>query len=802
MRFVREGLPLGLGCGRFLVIVSPVFGIVYLGLILLMLLAAAATVFFVVFLVAYAWRMTRRRPETGWFYCAVQTFCLLAVRCFYRAQVQGAHHLPATGGVLIVCNHVSYLDPVLVGVFSSRPVRFLSWEGFERVPVMRRIMRLMGSIPVDESKAKDAIAKASEALKRGEVVCIFPEGHVTRNGHFMEIRRGFELIARRAGCPIAPLWIDGKWGSIFSFSGGRFFWKFPTSFRRSVRVVFGPAYPAEKSDETRQRLLELSADAFAGRPALQEHLASVVAKGLARKGGSPAIIDRTGERKSLSGAVSLAIAYLLAQRIRREVTTRRVAIVLPPGAGAALANLACVIADKVVVNLNFTLGRAQVESCLSRAECAATITASAFREKLHARFPDFPWSNQLIDIAEAIREIPRWKIVLMVALIRITPVSMLPGVLGLPDKGGEAEAALLFTSGSSGMPKGVPLTHANILANLIQIDEAGIVPRHARLLSSLPVFHSFGFTVGVWYGLSRNITLVCLPSPIDTVANIAAVREERVTITLGTPTFLRPWLKRATREDLATLEWAVAGAEKVPADLTEAFVNELGTGLIEGYGATEASPVLAVNVPDIIDALAPGGMWKGNTVGSVGRPVVGLAVRVLHPETLEVMPLDQIGLLEVRGANLFKGYLGDAAKTAEALRDGWYRTGDLARVDEHGFLHLSGRLSRFSKIGGEMVPHGTVEDAIIRVAGLAGGAEISIAVSACADVAKGEQLVVLHAVDLDVNRVREQLAADGLPNLWIPKSFCKVERIPVLGTGKLDLRAIKQLADESRQESR
>jgi len=759
-----------------------------------MLLAAVATVFFIVFLVVYAWRMTRRGPDISWFYCGVQTFCLLFVRCFYRAQVQGAHHLPATGGVLIVCNHVSYLDPVLVGVFSSRPVRFLSWEGFERVPVMGGIMRLMGSIPVDESKAKDAIAKASEALKRGEVVCIFPEGHVTRNGHFMEVRRGFELIARRAGCPIAPVWIDGKWGSVFSFSGGRFFWKFPTSFRRSVRVIFGPAYPAEKADETRQRLLELSADAFAKRPALQEHLASVAAKGLARKGGNPAIIDRTGERKVLSGAVTLAIAWLLAQRIRREVATRRVAIVLPPGIGAALANLACVIADKVVVNLNFTLGRAQIESCLSRADCTTTITASAFREKLHPRFPDFPWSNQLIDIAEAIREIPRWKIALVTVAIRILPVSIVPRVLGLPDKGGDAEAALLFTSGSSGMPKGVPLSHTNILANLIQIDEAGIVPRRARLLSSLPVFHSFGFTVGVWYGLSRNTTLVCLPSPIDTVANIAAVREERVTITLGTPTFLRPWLKRATREDLATLEWAVAGAEKVPADLTEAFINDLGTALIEGYGATEASPVLAVNVPDIIDALAPGGMWKGNTVGSVGRPVVGLAVRILHPETLEVMPLDQIGLLEVRGANLFKGYLDDAAKTAEALRDGWYRTGDLARVDEHGFLHLSGRLSRFSKIGGEMVPHGTVEDAVLQAIGLSGGSELCVAVGACADPTKGEQLVVLHTVELDTDKVREALAAAGLPNLWIPRNFRRVERIPVLGTGKMDLKAIAELA--------
>lgn len=762
-------------------------------------LLAALAVFLasalVAFLAVYAWRMCRRHPEMGWFYGGVQTLCLLFVRFFYRVRVQGAANIPDRGGVLIVCNHVSYLDPVLVGTFSRRPVRFLSWDGFERMPVMRQVMRLMGTIPVDPARAKDAVAKAGEALRRGEVVCIFPEGNVTRNGALLEIRRGFELIARRAGCPIVPAWVDGKWGSILSLSEGRLFWKKPRGWRRAVGVAYGRPFPAEAAEEVRLRLLEVGSELFATRPQLRGHLAAEVARGLGLRAGREVVIDRSQGRRAVSGAVLLALAWLLARRLRR-LPEPRIGVVLPAGLGAVAANLACAFADKVPVNLNFTVGRAAAESCLRRAGVRAMITAEAFRSKLGERFPDFPWTEERIDIAEALRALPRWKVALVAAVARVTPSDLLPRVLGLPREGGDREAGLLFTSGSSGEPKGVALSHANLLANLAQIDESGAVPRRARLLSSLPVFHSFGFTVGVWYALSRDTTLITLPSPVDTAANVAAAREERATVTVGTPTFLRPWLRKARAEDLASLEWAVAGAEKVPADLAEAWARDLGTPLLEGYGTTEASPVLAVNIPDLTDGKET---WRGNRPGSVGRPVVGVAVRFLDPETGATLPPGKTGLVQVRGANLFRGYLGDAARTAEVLQDGWYATGDLGRLDEEGFLHLEGRLSRFSKVGGEMVPHGAVEDAILALLGGAGEGGQPVAVAGRPDDAKGEQLVVLHSVDLDPERVREGLVAAGLPNLWIPRLFRKVPSIPVLGTGKLDLRAIRQLASESAQ---
>jgi acyl-[acyl-carrier-protein]-phospholipid O-acyltransferase/long-chain-fatty-acid--[acyl-carrier-protein] ligase len=422
------------------------------------------------------------------------------------------------------------------------------------------------------------------------------------------------------------------------------------------------------------------------------------------------------------------------------------------------------------------------------------ISSLVFKEKLKEKFPEFPWSEQIIDIGTTLSKIQKWKLLSLLGLLPFLPTSLASALLGVPRRGGDAEAALLFTSGSSGDPKGVVLSHRNLLANLRQIEDSDILPDHSKLLSSLPVFHSFGFTVGIWYALSRETVLITTPSPLDTVACINAIKEEGVTITVGTPTFLRPYLRRATKEDLKTLEWVVAGAEKLPDDLVQGFKDELDTPMLEGYGITEASPVISVNVPDQIDAQAPGGVWQGHQTGSVGRPLIGLAVRFRDVETDKILAPGETGLLEVRGVNIFNQYLSDPHRTREALVDGWYRTGDLARMDENGFLYLAGRLSRFSKMGGEMVPHGTIEQAILKVLNLEGAAEIVLAVSSQVDPQKGEQLVVLHTMDLDVETVRKGLVAAGLPNLWVPKVFKKVPKIPILGTGKLDLNTLKKLA--------
>lgn len=745
--------------------------------------------------VIYAfWRGKNKHPSMGWIYFFLQTALLILVRTLYRLRLVGIENMPKQGGVLLVCNHVSYVDVIILGVISPRPIRFLSFEGFERSWMTRLIMRTMRTIPVAESKAKDAIHKASDVLKEGEVVCIFPEGHVTRNGGILPLSRGFELIARRANVPIMPVVIDGLWGSIFSFRGGKFFWKMPKHFRRPVSAVWGQPYASTDHETTRLKLLELASTAFALRPSLQCHLAQDVVRGLMLKGSSTAVIDRTEKRRTFSGYLVLILSWFFAQTLKKSTSKKRIAIVLPPGIGATVANIACVLADKVPVNINFTVGRTQLLHCLKQADVDCFISAKVFKEKLGEKFPDFPWSGNFIDIGDTLQEIQRWKIAGWLGILPFLPTRLASWVLRVPRHGGDAEAALLFTSGSSGNPKGVVLSHRNLLANLRQIEDSDILPEHSKLLSSLPVFHSFGFTVGIWYALSRETVLITTPSPLDTVACINAIKEEGVTITVGTPTFLRPYLRRATKEDLKSLEWVVAGAEKLPDDLVKGFSDELDTPMLEGYGITEASPVISVNVPNQIDAQAPSGVWQGHQTGSVGRPLMGIAVRFRDVETDKILALGETGLLEVRGPNIFNQYLSDPQRTREALVDGWYRTGDLARMDENGFLYLAGRLSRFSKMGGEMVPHGTIEQAILKVLNLEGAAEIVLAVSSQVDPQKGEQLVVIHTPDLDPDAVRQGLLAAGLPNLWIPKLFKKVPKMPILGTGKLDLNTLKQLA--------
>ena len=284
----------------------------FLGWSLLLVVAAIASIFFlllVVFLLAFAWRAPRRHRSMSLGYCAVQTGCWLFLKCFYRIRLKGLENIPDQGGVLLIANHVAYVDVLVVGVLSPRPVRFLSWEGFEHQRVMRFLTRTMGTIPVAESKAKDAIQKSADALKAGEVVCIFPEGSLTRNGGILPLRKGYELIARRADSPIVPLAIDGMWGSLFSFSGGKFFWKMPKHFPRPVSVVVGAAYPAAEHAKTRLRLLELASEAFAMRTSLEGHLGREVAEGLAKKGGAVALVDRTSARREFTGATLLALGF-------------------------------------------------------------------------------------------------------------------------------------------------------------------------------------------------------------------------------------------------------------------------------------------------------------------------------------------------------------------------------------------------------------------------------------------------------------------------------------------------------------
>jgi acyl-[acyl-carrier-protein]-phospholipid O-acyltransferase/long-chain-fatty-acid--[acyl-carrier-protein] ligase len=344
---------------------------------------------------------------------------------------------------------------------------------------------------------------------------------------------------------------------------------------------------------------------------------------------------------------------------------------------------------------------------------------------------------------------------------------------------------LLFTSGSTGEPKGVVLTHQNLLSNLEQIEGVLGGLKIGSLLGCLPLFHSFGFTVTLWWPLAGGPRVVTYPSPLDPHALGEVISGHGVELVVTTPTFLRALMRRAGKEKLGGLRMVVTGAEKLPGSLREEFAEKIGVKVYEGYGMTEASPVVSVNVPG------------AERPGSVGKPVAGMEVRTVDEANRQVLPKGEAGILEFRGPNIFPGYLGRPDLSEKVLQDGWYHSADYGRVDEDGYLFIEGRRARFSKIGGEMVPHGVVEEhlsAWCKKLGHGNEGGLELMVTAVEDEKKGESLVVLHAVDLDPTEAERALREAELPNLWIPRKFKRVEKIPLLASGKLDLAAAKKMA--------
>lgn len=738
--------------------------------------------------------------EYTWRYAFFRPFCAVACLFLYRRKTLGADRVPASGGCIVISNHASYMDVACMGLACPRPVRYVSWAGFENHFLSRLFMRAMRTIPIAPDKAKDGMKTAIEALRAGELVCIFPEGCMTRNGSLQPFLGGFRVIARSADVPVVPACIDGLWGSVFSFRGKTFFGKRPRISRTPVTIEFGEPFkmgnaPGAKSvQEAREAVLELGTKLFSEREELRGHLAGMLIDACAAKPFETAVVDHSLARKKMSRGALLAVARSLSLKFRAELRERRTGIVLPPGIAGMLANYACMLAGKIPVNLNFTLGRAQLESCCAKAEIETVITVGAMKKQLSERFPDFPWPEKQIDLLDELKALPRSRILLSLAQIVLFPSFALKKLWGVPALGGDDEAGILFTSGSSGMPKAASISHKNVIANCIQIDDADVLPPRTRLLCNLPIFHCFGYTTLLWFAPTRNVLAVTTPSPLDFARNVQAIREECATVMLSTPTFLRTYLKKSQPAYLDSVRLVIAGAEKTPEGFAEAWEKKFPNSLyLEGYGMTEAAPVVAVNKPDIEDA-SVGEHHIGRKTGSVGILFPGMNAEVRDLETDAPLPFGASGMLYLKGANIFRGYLDETGTPVPATDSaGWYKTGDVVSMDERGFITIRGRLSRFSKIGGEMVPHGSVEEAIMKILCL-DGETLQIAVSGRPDPAKGESLVLVTTLPgLDLSALGKKLSEAGFPNLWIPREMKLTGEIPALGTGKLDIRALAEL---------
>ena len=543
----------------------------------------------------------------------------------------------------------------------------------------------------------------------------------------------------------------------------------------------------------REAVQALIADAWQYRRARMEPMPRNFVRAARRHPRRFFMTDATSGKVNFGTALVKTI--FLARRLKKVWRGQEmVGIFLPPSVPGALVNYAAFLCGKVPVNLNYTLSEATI---------AALREAMRHQDRHH--LAEISGENQAhaagrIDLSRRLlaakSDRPPEKLTAWL-LAKFAPFSLLKRVAGQ-----EKEVALddlatvIFSSGSTGEPKGVMLTHYNILSNLEQFGHILNFTHHDRLLGILPFFHSFGFTVTLCLPAEIGAGVVFHPNPLDARAIGTLVRENAVTILLSTPTFLQIYMRGVPSEDFGSLQLVIVGAEKLTERLADAFEQYFGIRPLEGYGTTECAPAVAVN---IMDFRAAGFHQIGGKRGKIGRVLPGMMARLAdpeHPWSGKTVPAGEPGMLLVRGPNVMRGYLGLPEKTADVLRHGWYCTGDVATVDEDGFLQITGRLSRFSKIGGEMVPHLKIEEKLQELAGVA---ETMFVVAGVPDEKKGERLVVLHKLaENDLQTCLEKFAACDLPNLWKPKAdaFYHVDNFPLLGTGKLDLRGVKELAQK------
>ena len=717
----------------------------------------------------------------------VRLTLLLLTHTIYRIKIAGAENVPKDGPALLICNHMSFVDGLLVGACVQRFVRFIVYKPYYEMPGLHQVLKRMHAIPIGEGakSVAAALAKARKELQEGHVVCIFAEGAITRTGNPLPFRRGVEKILEGLDVPVIPVHLDRVWGSIFSFKDGRFLWKLPERVPLPVTVSFGRPLPATtKAWEMRQSILELGSEAFRHRRTANDLLHVRFVQNARRHWPKHAVADSTGSQLTYGRLLIGGLA--LARWFRRErPADRMVGIMLPSSVGGVLANLAALFAGKVPVNLNFTAGTEATDSALGQCGIKTIVTSRRFIEK--AKIAERPDMVFLEDMAKTITPMRK---ALVAGGCFLLPTPLIVRCFGLRGQSPDDVATVLFSSGSTGVPKGILLSHHNLLSNVEAVAQILWIAPTDHVMGVLPFFHAFGLTGCLWVPLLSGVGAVYHANPLDAKTIGKLVAEQKATILMSTPTFCQSYLRTCDAQQFATVRHALVGAERLSTALAAAFQEKFGVTLLEGYGCTEMGPVVAVNTADYV---GKGVKQKGHKPGTVGHPIPGVVAKVVDIDSGTVLPPDSEGLLLVKGPGRMLGYLNNPEKTAEVLRGDWYVTGDIAALDDDGFIRITDRLARFSKIGGEMVPHARVEELLAALPGVDG-----CIVTAVPDAQKGERLVALFtsAGGAAPGDLWQGLSGSELPRLWLPKAqnIYRVESLPLLATGKMDLRRARQVA--------
>lgn len=700
----------------------------------------------------------------------------LLLRLCYRFTAFHEEVLKTPGPVLLIPNHVSWLDWLFVGVCLDGDWKFVTSSVTARLSWLHRLVMVNRlTFPID-TNSPYAVKHMAEFLAGGGRLVLFAEGRISITGSLMKLFDGTGFLLFKTHAKVITCYLRGAGQAPWVRHRNWTEW-FPRVSAHFSDALVPPVLKDMSTSEARRRMTSWLLDQMRRQQfeTEMEHgpatPLSAIASMAAKRPGL--IVLEDASRQTLTYRRLMVGADLLAQEWRRLPDSspgERIGVLLPNVNAMPVTLLSLWMADKVPAILNFSTGTATMLACAQLAGMKRIITSRLFEERAKLNLGPLQKAGIELVYLDDLRA-------------RITGGKKLSALLRQTfNAGGKAKdpepesAVILFTSGSEGVPKGVELTHRNLMANVRQMIAMIDIEDRDRLFNSLPLFHSFGLTVGTLLPLVRGFYIFLYPSPLHYRIVPAAVYDRACTIMLGTNTFLNGYARKANPYDFRSLRLLFAGAEKLQEVTASTWARRFGVRILEGYGATECSPCISVNTP-----MEPG-------YGSAGRFMPCLEHR-LEP----VEGVSRGGRLFVRGPNIMRGYLNPDADAKFQALQGWYDTGDVVEVDDSGFVHILGRLKRFAKISGEMVSLTAVEEA------LAGafpeyGFRCEIAVISKPDEDRGEALIaVSNEAKLQLDHIRTVLKAKGFTNLCVPRELRYMREIPKLGTGKVHHRQLEKL---------